>query len=172
MKEIRSKPNDAVILNYIVELRGQKIMLDKDLAELYEVEARRLREQVRRNQSRFPQNFMFQLSEQEIEDLLAQKIIPSRSYFGGHLPYAFTEHGILMLSNVLKSEKAIQVSIRIIELFVQMREAFILHSEVRSELIRIREKVNIQDGNIKKIFDCLNAFLRQENERQQIGYKN
>ncbi|MGV8878082.1 MAG: ORF6N domain-containing protein [Sphingobacteriaceae bacterium] len=100
-------------------MREQKVMLDRDLAELYGVKAIRLREQVKRNPERFPQNFMFQLTEQEVEDMVSQNAIPSRQVLGGTLPYAFTEHGILMLSNVLKSEKAIQMSIRIIEMFVE-----------------------------------------------------
>ncbi len=90
-------------------------MLDRDLALLYGVKPIRLREQVKRNLLKFPTNFMFQLTKQEVEIVVPQNAIPSRMHLGGTLPYAFTEHGILMLANVLKSKKAIQVSIRIIE---------------------------------------------------------
>ena len=102
-------PEDKVI-NKIWELRGQKVILDRDLAELYGVRAIRLREQVKRNAERFPENFMMQLSEEEVEDMVSQNAIPSKQVLGGALPYAFTEHGVLMLSNVLKSKRAIKMS--------------------------------------------------------------
>ncbi len=88
-------------------------MLDRDLADLYGVKALRLREQVKRNADRFPENFMFRLTEEETDFMVSQNAIPSRQYLGGHLPYVFTEHGVLMLANVLKSERAIKMSIRI-----------------------------------------------------------
>jgi hypothetical protein len=105
---------DEVLISKIFLIREQKIMIDRDLAELYGVKAIRLREQVKRNKNRFPENFMFQLSEKEVEDMVSQNAIPSRQSLGGTLPYAFTEHGVLMLSNVLKNDRAIQMSIRII----------------------------------------------------------
>jgi len=111
-------------------IREQKILIDKDLAELYGVIAIRLREQVKRNKNRFPENFMFQLSEKEVEDMVSQNAIPSKQSLGGTLPYAFTEHGVLMLSNVLKNERAIQMSIQIIEIFVRMRQILVFHKEV------------------------------------------
>lgn len=122
-------PDDAVI-NKIWELRGQKVILDRDLGELYGVRAIRLREQVKRNAERFPENFMMQLSEEEVEDMVSQNAIPSKQVLGGALPYAFTEHGVLLLSNVLKSERAIQMSIRIIEIFVKLRETLLLYKDV------------------------------------------
>ena len=97
-------------------------MLDRDLAELYGVKSIRLREQVKRNQERFPENFMFQLTEKEVEKMVSQNAIPSKQHLGGYLPYAFTEHGVLMLANVLKSNQAITMSIRIIEIFVKLRK--------------------------------------------------
>ncbi len=112
---------DEAVMSKIYFVREQKAMIDRDLAELYGVKAIRLREQVKRNQIRFPENFMFQLTEQEIEDMVSQNAIPSKQSLGGSLPYAFTEHGVLMLSNVLKSERAVQMSIRIIEIFVKLR---------------------------------------------------
>src|ERR1700704_3490744 len=107
---------DEVVMNKIYLVRGQKVMLDRDLAELYSVKATRLREQVKRNQERFPENFMFHLTEKEVETMVSQNAIPSKQHLGGYLPYAFTEHGVLMLANVLKSEQAIKMSIRIIEI--------------------------------------------------------
>lgn len=94
---------DEIISSKIYLIRNKKVMLDRDLAGLYDIKAIRLREQVKRNMERFPENFMFQLSEKEVDILVSQNAIPSRKHLGGYLPYAFTEHGILMLANVIKS---------------------------------------------------------------------
>ncbi len=110
---------DVVLMNKIYLIRGQRVMMDRDLAELYGVKAIRLREQVKRNLERFPKNFMFHLSKKEVKNMVSQFAIPSRQQLGGYLPYAFTEHGVLMLANVLKSEQALKISIRIIEIFVK-----------------------------------------------------
>ena len=97
-------------------------MLDRDLAELFNAKAIRLREQVKRNKEKFPLHFMFQLSEEEVEIMVSQNTIPSKQHLGGSLPYAFSEYGVLQLANVLKSARATQVSIKVIEVFVKMRE--------------------------------------------------
>ena len=116
-------PNE-VISDKIYFIRNQKVMLDKDLAGLFDVETKRINEQVRRNSLKFPEHFMFQLNENEYEILKSQF---ATSSWGGNrkLPYVFTEHGILQLSNVLKSERATQMSIKIIEVFIEMREYLI-----------------------------------------------
>jgi phage regulator Rha-like protein len=116
-------------------------MLDKDLAELYGVQPKRLREQVKRNMERFPAHFMLQLTENEIDSMVSQNAAPSKQQLGGHLPYAFTEHGVLMLANVLRSKKAIQVSLRIIEIFVKMREMLSTHKDVLLKLEQLENKV-------------------------------
>jgi hypothetical protein len=103
---------DEIISSKIYLIRDKKVILDRDLAGLYDIKAIRLREQVKRNMERLPENFMFQLSEKEVDILVSQNAIPSRKHLGGYLPYAFTEHGILMLANVIKSERAIKMSIR------------------------------------------------------------
>lgn len=121
---------DELVMNKIYFIRAQKVMLDRDLAELYDIKPIRLREEVKRNISRFPENFMFQLSEEEVTAMVSQNAIPSRMHLGGYLPYAFTEHGILMLANVLRSERAIQVSIQIIEIFVKIREMLLTHKDI------------------------------------------
>lgn len=163
---------DERLLNKIYQLRGQKIMLDRDLAELYGVKAIRLREQVKRNISRFPANFMFQLNETEVDFMVSHFAIPSLQILGGALPYAFTEHGILMLSNVLKSEKAIKMSIRIIELFVKLREVLYLHKDVSVLVERIEKRLGKQDEKIKTIVQYLNRFIEKQNEpRPPIGFK-
>ena len=125
---------DEVVMNKIYLLRNQKVMLDRDLADLYGIKPIRLREQVKRNISRFPANFMFQLNEEEVESMVSHFAIPSKKHLGGYLPYAFTEHGVLMLANVLKTEIAMQVSIRLIEIFVKMRELLLSHKDILLQL--------------------------------------
>jgi len=98
--------SDEVVISKIHYIRGQKVMFDRDLAELYGVKAIRLREQVKRNPGKFPEHFMFQLTNKEVETMVSQNAIPSKQHLGGALPYVFTEHGVLQLANVLKSERA------------------------------------------------------------------
>jgi hypothetical protein len=163
---------DEIVLNKIFQLRGQKVMLDRDLAELYSVKAIRLREQVKRNKDRFPENFMFQLTENETEDMVSQNAIPSNQVLGGYLPYAFTEHGILMLSNVLKNEKAIKMSIRIIELFVKLREVLFLHKDVALLVEQLENRLVKQDDKIELLFAYLSKFIEKEEiSRIPIGFK-
>jgi len=111
-----------VIERKIYLIRGQKVMLDKDLAVLYGAKQIRLREQVKRNIRRFPEDFMFQLDEKEIDFMVSQNAIPSRKYLGGSKPYVFTEQGVAMLSTVLNSERAIEVNIHIMRAFLKLRE--------------------------------------------------
>ena len=165
-------PNE-VISNKIYLIRGQKVMLDRDLAELFEVETKRINEQVKRNSSKFPEHFMFQLHEDEFEILKSQF---ATSSWGGtrKLPYAFTEHGVLQLSNVLKSERATQMSIKIIEIFVEMRNFLTGTLNLSLEVEMIKKKLTNQDKNIELVFSYLDELIdKQENkiERAKIGYK-
>ncbi len=163
---------DEAVMSKIYFIREQKVMIDRDLAELYGVKAIRLREQVKRNQIRFPENFMFQLTEQEIEDMVSQNAIPSKQSLGGSLPYAFTEHGVLMLSNVLKSERAVQMSIRIIEIFVKLREMLVLHKDVQLLVEQVEKKLVKQDEKIEVLFAYLRKFTEKDDQpRKRIGYK-
>ncbi|MCD6020105.1 MAG: hypothetical protein K0S53_3226 [Bacteroidetes bacterium] len=163
---------EEVILNKIYLIRNQKVMLDKDLAELFGVKSIRLREQVKRNAMKFPAHFMFQLTEIEAEIMVSQNAIPSKSHMGGYLPYAFTEHGVLMLANVLKSELATKVSIKIIELFVKLREMLVTNSELRTEVEKIKRKLDNQDKNMEVVFRYLDELLeKKEIRRTRIGYK-
>jgi len=109
---------EDTIINRIYMIRGMRVMLDRDLAEMYDVKPIRLREQVKRNIERFPENFMFQLNSEEVEKMVSQNAIPSIKHLGGHMPYVFSEYGILQLANVLRSNKANQMSIKIIEIFI------------------------------------------------------
>jgi hypothetical protein len=163
---------DEVVMSKIYLIRGEKVMLDRDLAELYGVKAIRLREQVKRNQVRFPQNFMFQLTEEEADAMVSQNAIPSKQSLGGSLPYAFSEFGVLMLANVLKSERAIQMSIRIIELFVKLREILLLHKDVQLIVEQVEKKLIKQDQKIELLFTYLSKFIEKEDKpRVEIGFK-
>ncbi len=147
-------------------------MVDRDLAALYGVKAIRLREQVKRNYSKFPEHFMFQLSENEVDVMVSQNAIPSRAALGGTLPYAFTEHGVLMLANVLKSDQAVLVSIRIIEIFVKLREVLVTHTELKLEIEKIKKKIENHDKNIEIVFRYFDEFIDKSSKpRKKIGFK-
>jgi len=156
--------SDEVLIGKIYMIRGRKVMLDRDLAELYEVKAFRLREQVKRNIERFPENFMFRLTEKETDFMVSQNAIPSRKHLGGHLPYVFTEHGVLMLANVLKSERAIKMSIRIIEIFVKVREMLMSHKDILIRLEKIEQKLTGHDDKIMLIFEYLKQLEQTKQE--------
>ena len=162
---------DEVIIRKIYRIRNQKVMLDRDLAELYDIKTIRLREQVKRNIERFPEKFMFQLTEEEAYILVSQNAIPSKQHLGGALPYVFTEHGVLQLSNVLKSGRAIQVSINIIEVFVKMREMLLTHRDILIQLEEMRKRISGQDDRIDMIYNYLLQFIEKEKKpRNKIGF--
>jgi len=170
-KEI-SIPNE-IITNKIYLIRNQKVMFDRDLAELYGVETKRLNEQVKRNITRFPKDFMFQLTKEEWLNLRSQ--IATSSWGGRrNLPFAFSEHGILMLSSVLNSERAIAVNIRIIRVFTKMREMLVDNLSLKLEIEVIKKKLSNQNKNIELVFGYLDELLdKKENQkpRTKIGYK-
>jgi phage regulator Rha-like protein len=160
------------IMDKIYFIRGQKVMLDTDLANLYGVKPRRLREQVKRNLSRFPQHFMFQLNDEEVEFMVSQFATPSRKHLGGSIPYVFTEHGVLMLANVIKSDRAIEMSIKIIDIFVKMREMLLTHKDILLKLEQMEKQITENSGDISHIFSVLKKLVQQSNEpRKKIGYK-
>ena len=170
--EISLIPDDVVI-NKIYFIRNQKVMLDRDLAELYSVETKRLNEQVKRNLSRFPEDFMFQLSEIEFQNLKSQF---ATSSWGGirKLPYVFTEHGVLMLSSILNSEKAIQTNIQIIRIFTKIRQMLVDTTELSLDVEKIKKKIDNQGKNIELVFQYLDELLEKKDtkkEREKIGYK-
>ena len=163
---------DEVVLSKIYQIRGEKVMLDRDLAELYGVKAIRLREQVKRNVNRFPERFMFQLTDTEVESMVSQNAIPSKQALGGALPYVFSEFGVLQLSNVLKSERAAQVSIQIIEMFVLLRETVLLHKDVSVLVEQVEKRLMKQDQKIEVLFTYLNKFMdKVDGPKKQIGFK-
>jgi phage regulator Rha-like protein len=165
--------SDEVVVSKIYYIRGQKVMLDRDLAELYGVEPRRLREQVKRNEERLPTNFMFQFNENEVDIMVTQNAIPSRKFLGGHLPYAFTEHGVLMLANLLRSKTAMQVSVRIIEIFVKMREILSTNKDILLKLEQLEKKVTGHDEDIQLVFAYLKKLLPtpEQVDRPRIGFR-
>jgi hypothetical protein len=166
---------DEIITNKIYFIRNTKVMLDRDLAELYNVDSRALRQQVKRNIDKFPEHFMFRLTEIEVELMVSQNAIPSKKVLGGSLPYAFTEHGILQLSNVIKSERATQMSIKIIEIFVSLREFLTDNLKVKEEIEEIKKKLANQNKNIELVFSYLDEMIEKQDkkvERNKIGYKN
>ena len=159
-----------VIQTKIFEIRGCKVMLDFDLADLYEVETRVLKQAIRRNIIRFPEDFMFILSEPELNQLVSQSVIPSKSYFGGSYPFAFTEQGIAMLSSVLNSDRAIEINISIIRAFVTIRQFNLTYSELKTRI----EEIESQFPDIYKALNYLvDKDKNSENEisRNKIGYK-
>ena len=178
-------PPDATITGRIHIIRGQKVMLDRDLAELYVVEVKRLKEQVRRNITRFPEDFMFELTMEEAEAsrshfatlkdevaLRSQIVTLKRGSNIKYLPMAFTEHGILMLANVLRSEQAIAVSIHIIRVFNRLREGFLSHRELLQKLEQLEDRLTGHDEEIQAIFDHLTELVSPtEQQRKPIGFK-
>ena len=126
------------IRNRIYTIRGVQVMLDKDLAAFYEVKPIRLREQVKRNIKRFPSDFMFQLTEEEIEFMVSQNAIPSKQHLGGSLPFVFTEQGVATISSVLTSDRAIEVNIHIMRAFVVMRRFLLARSEEHTSELQSR----------------------------------
>jgi len=140
----------------IFEFRGKKIMLDRDLASLYRVETRVLNQAVRRNIERFPEDFMFQLSKEELENWRSQIVMSNSEKMGmRRQPYAFTEHGILMLSNVLKSNRAIKVSIQIVRVFNKMREMIKDYKELLQKVQRIERRQNVEMKEVWKAIRML-----------------
>ena len=163
-----------IIKNSIHEIRGKKVMLDMDLAKLYEVETRVLKQAVRRNRERFPEDFMLTLDQSEIQNLVSQNVIPTINHFGGALPFAFTEQGISMLSSVLKSKTAIQINISIMRAFVMVRQFALTYQELNEKLIELEKKHNQKFTDIDQV---LNYLIKKEQQqtlqttRKQVGYK-
>ncbi|WP_278034479.1 ORF6N domain-containing protein [Flavobacterium nitratireducens] len=164
--------SEETITNTIYYIRNQKVMLDRDLATLYGIETKRLNEQVKRNLSRFPEDFMFQLTENEFQNLKSHF---ATSSWGGtrKLPYAFTEHGVLMLSSVLNSEKAIQTNIQIMRIFTKVRQMLLDTTEMKLDIVQIQKKLENQGKNIELVFSYLDELTekKEEKPRTKIGYK-
>lgn len=170
------------IQDRIYDVQGQKIMLDFDLAGLYEVETRALKQAVRRNLDRFPADFMFQLTKAEWSELITKcDNLPPNVKFSPAAPYAFTEQGVAMLSSVLKSKKALQVNIAIMRVFVDVRRFMVQSGSVMEQLHELRERIGEHDVQLKSIYDAMENLLDKETDkaiekekwvnRKRIGYK-
>jgi hypothetical protein len=162
---------DELVVSKIYQIRNHKVMLDIDLAELYHVETRRLNEQVKRNIDRFPEDFMFQLTEKEWANLMSQNAISS---WGGRrkMPFAFTEHGVLMLSSILSSRRAIQVNIQIMRIYTKLKGMLTDHKDILLKLEKLERKVSKHDENFKTVFDYLKELLNPKTEPfRKIGFK-
>jgi hypothetical protein len=160
---------EETIASFIYFIRGEKVMLDMDLSKLYVVETRVLKQAVRRNMRRFPADFLFELTDQEIDNLVSQNVIPSRRVLGGSKPFAFTEQGIAMLSSILNSDVAVQVNISILRTFVKLRQLLEVHKDLADKIEKLEQKY---DEKFRIVFTALQQMIRDNNEpRPKIGFK-
>ncbi len=168
-----------VIQTKIYEVKGQKVMLDYDLAELYEVQTKNLNLAVKRNLKRFPLDFMFQLTKVEWEQIISQRLQnetleKGRGKYSKYLPHAFTEQGVAMLSGILKSEKAIDVNIVIMRAFIALKQFALTNIELNNKLKELEKTYNKQ---FKDVYEAINYLIQKDKqeisqkERKQIGYK-
>lgn len=167
--------SDEIVMNKIYHIRGMKVMIDSDLAELYEVQTRNLNKAVSRNLKRFPdEDFMFQLTDDEFKNLMFQN---GTSSWGGtrKAPKVFTEQGVAMLSGILNSDRAIAVNIQIMRIFTRIRQMFMDNTEIRLEIEKIKNKLDNQDKNMEIVFRYLDQLLEKQEQpnppRKRIGYK-
>ena len=157
-----------LIASKIYLIRGIKVMLDRDLAELYGVETKRLKEQVRRNIERFPQDFMFELTKDEYQALRSQIATLKRGQHSKYAPFAFTEHGVLMLSSVLNSERAVQVNIQIMRTFTKLREMLSTHKDLKRKIESMEKKY---DEQFQIVFEAIKQLLTEEDKpKKKIGF--
>ncbi len=172
--------SDQIVLDRIFLIRGKRVMMDRDLAGLYGVETRILNQSVKRNSKRFPEDFMFQLTIQELHKWKSTSNTSNKIKMGlRKLPFVFTEHGVAMLSSVLNSETAIEVNIRIIRVFTRMREVLLTHKDILLRLERIERKTLRSDSKLKThdkemrlVFTALKELLTQKSApMRKIGFR-
>ncbi len=158
------------IASRIYFLRGQNVILDFDLASLYGVETGHLKQAVKRNPQRFPEDFMFVLNEKEVKFVLSLDFVPSKKHLGGSTPFAFTEQGVAMLSGVLNSDRAIQVNIAIMRTFVQIRKLLTSQKDLVNKINKMEEKY---DEQFRLVYTTLRQLILPEPKpRKRIGYKH
>jgi hypothetical protein len=167
---------DEIVMNQIYYVRGQKVMIDRDLAVLYNVETRILKQAVRRNITRFPDDFMFEMTKEEFQNWRSQIVISNSDLMGlRFMPFCFTEQGVAMLSSVLNSERAINVNIQIIRIFTRIRHMFMDNTELRLEIEKIKSKLDNQDKNMEVVFRYLDELIENKEDpkpRKRIGFKS
>ena len=163
---------DELIMTKILVIRGKKVMIDRDLAELYGVTTKSLNQQVKRNIKRFPADFMFQLTEEEKLEVVTKCDHLAVLKFSPQLPYVFTEHGAVMLASVLNSDRAIEVNVQIVRIFTRMRELLISNQEILLKLEQLERKVSSHDDDIKVIFKYLKQMINQPDKpRPRVGFR-
>jgi phage regulator Rha-like protein len=168
---------EEIIVSKIYKIRGKQVMLAPDLADLYQVGTKVLNQQVKRNIGKFPDRYMFQLTKDEYDRLRSQNVTLKRGQHAKYLPFAFTEHGILMLSSVLNSERAEKVSMLIIDTFVRLREILSIHKDMSNQLEKIQTKLDEHDNQINIVFEYLKELEQTKQEdtdfkqRKRIGFK-
>ena len=168
-----TKIPDEIIINKIIVLRDVKVMIDKALAELYGITTKQLNQQVKRNIKRFPEDFMFQINQEEKDDIISSFKHLNSLKFSTSLPYVFTEHGAVMLASIINSDKAIAVNIQVVRVFIQIRQALADNTDMRLEIEKIRKKTDNNTKNIEMVFQYLDELLdKRENPkpRTKIGY--
>ena len=164
-------PPESIISRVLI-IRGQKVILDKTIAMLYGIETRVLKQAVKRNLKRFPADFMIILKKEEINLLVSQNVIPSKSYLGGAKPFAFTEQGIAMLSSVLNSDRAIEINILIMRAFVKLRDILSTNKKVSEKLKELEDKLQNHDERIIRIIEIINGLITQpDSPKRKIGFE-
>ncbi|MGD8255433.1 MAG: ORF6N domain-containing protein [Syntrophobacterales bacterium] len=173
MREKKALVPVEVIVRKILFLRGEKVLLDRDLAELYGVETRVLKQAVRRNIKRFPEDFMFELTKEELEDWRSQFVISKSDKMGlRYRPMAFTEQGVAMLSSVLNSDRAIEVNIAIMRAFVQLRKIIASNEELARKLEELERKIEKHDEDIGLIFEAMRELMTPpDTPPKKIGFE-
>ena len=163
--------NEKDVLSRILWIRGQKVMIDRDLAELYGVTTKRLNEQVKRNMTRFPEDFMFQLTDTEKREVVANCDHLKSIIFSPNLPFVFTEHGAVMLASVLNSKKAIQANILIVRVFTSMREMLLQNKDMLLKIEKLEQSIGLHDKKIQVIFETLRKMIdTPPPKRNKIGF--
>ena len=173
MPSYKTQPAPTRIESLIYTIRGLRVMLDSDLAAIFEVSVKRLNEQVRRNSERFPNDFAFQLTGKELESMMSQ-IVTSKKGRGGrrYLPWVFTEHGALMIASILNSPVAIDASVRVVRAFVLMREQLAAHKDLAQKLSELESRVSGHDESIQNLFEAIRQLIEPPlpENRRQIGF--
>lgn len=174
-KELQALVLEQKILNRIYVVRGEKVMLDRDLAELYGVETKRLKETVKRNRERFPKDFMFEMTATEFKKWRENATLSAADKQGlRYAPFCFTEQGVTMLSCILNSKTAIEVNLRVVRVFVKMREYALTHKEILMQLAKMENEVKGNSKDIENIFMVLKELIEKQSNppaRNKIGFK-
>ena len=158
-----------LIERIIIVIRGKKVIMDADLAELYGVTTKRLNEQVRRNRSRFPEDFIFQLTTEEKSEVVANCDHLSKLKFSKTLPYTFTEHGAIMAASILNAPRAIEASIFVVRAFVKLREMLATHKELAQKLLELEQRLEDHDEQIQAIFEAIRQLMTSPDKKGKKG---